>query len=321
MILPFVEPNKILECVVGSTAYGFATKDSDIDIKGITIPPLNYLLGLDTFEQQQYPGIDKEIYSLKKFVNLAAQCNPNIIEIICMPEIHILHRDKYGVMLMENADLFISKAARHRFSGYAFAQLKRIKRHKAWIDGAPDRPNPMDYKYERHMILKEGEGGSWMPTKVDKYAYDRFEGEKWIEEGVAQEYEVAKKHFDDYNKWKRDRNPKRAELEEKFGYDTKHACHLVRLLRMGIEILSGDGVLVDRRFAGDAEELLEIRRGKLSYEELVAYADECDAKLQHLYETSDLRHTPDMKKINELYMNIVCERFGITIGKEESKED
>src|ERR1039458_5020213 len=35
---------------------------------------------------------------------------------------------------------------------------------------------------------------------------------------------------DQYNGWKAQRNPKRAELEAKFGYDTKHAMHLVRLM-------------------------------------------------------------------------------------------
>ncbi|AEZ66297.1 hypothetical protein phiTE_131 [Pectobacterium phage phiTE] len=35
----------------------------------------------------------------------------------------------------------------------------------------------------------------------------------------------------------KNRNAARHELEEKFGYDTKHAMHLVRLLRMSQEIL------------------------------------------------------------------------------------
>ena len=45
------------------------------------------------------------------------------------------------------------------------------------------------------------------------------------------------KHWDSYQTWKTHRNPTRAELEPQHGYDTKHAMHLIRLMRMGLEVL------------------------------------------------------------------------------------
>jgi len=45
-------------------------------------------------------------------------------------------------------------------------------------------------------------------------------------------------------------------LEAKFGFDTKHAMHLIRLLRMAREILETGVVHVKRP---DAEELSAIR--------------------------------------------------------------
>lgn len=65
------------------------------------------------------------------------------------------------------------------------------------------------------------------------------------------------------------RNPARAALERAHGYDTKHAMHLVRLMRMGIEALE-EGELRVRR--GDAEELRAIREGALDHEAFVALA-------------------------------------------------
>jgi hypothetical protein len=48
----------------------------------------------------------------------------------------------------------------------------------------------------------------------------------------------------------------RTELVDKFGYDTKHAMHLVRLIRMAKEILIEGVVHVYR---DDREELMDIR--------------------------------------------------------------
>lgn len=52
---------------------------------------------------------------------------------------------------------------------------------------------------------------------------------------------------------------KRKQLVKQYGYDTKNAAHLVRLLRMGIEFLR-DGKLYVKR--DDAAELLSIKRGE-----------------------------------------------------------
>jgi len=52
---------------------------------------------------------------------------------------------------------------------------------------------------------------------------------------------------------------KRKRLVEQFGYDTKNASHLIRLLRMGIEFLRDGRLYVVRE---DAAELLAIKRGE-----------------------------------------------------------
>ena len=72
----------ILKVVAGSRAYGTNTEDSDYDYRGICIQPKKYLLGLDKFEQHEEKEPDTVIYSLEKFVRLALQNNPNILEIL-----------------------------------------------------------------------------------------------------------------------------------------------------------------------------------------------------------------------------------------------
>jgi uncharacterized protein len=54
---------------------------------------------------------------------------------------------------------------------------------------------------------------------------------------AERKYRAAVKHWDAYQAWKTQRNPQRAELERRFGYDTKHAMHLLRLMHTGLEVL------------------------------------------------------------------------------------
>jgi len=79
-------------------------------------------------------------------------------------------------------------------------------------------------------------------------------------------YRSAMRQWSAYQSWKTHRNPARAALEKKHGYDTKHAAHLVRLMRMGQEALAEGEVRVRRP---DADELAAIRDGALTYDELL----------------------------------------------------
>lgn len=118
---------------------------------------------------------------------------------------------------------------------------------------------------------------------------------------MADEYERAKRNHTEYWQWKNNRNTKRSELEEKFGYDTKHAMHLVRLLRMGEEILTGQGVIVKRP---DAKELLDIRAGEWQYDDLVAYAESKDKLIREvLYKTTSLPKKPDVHLAAQVLMD------------------
>jgi hypothetical protein len=80
-------------------------------------------------------------------------------------------------------------------------------------------------------------------------------------------------------------------------------------MRQGVEILSGQGVNVKRP---DRDDLLAIRNGKLTYDELIALAEDYDRQLDDLYEKSDLPHAPDVEQINrllvEVYRNFWAER-------------
>ena len=99
-------------------------------------------------------------------------------------------------------------------------------------------------------------------------------------------FRSAQQQFTNHQRWLRERNPRRAALEARYGYDTKHGSHLVRLLRMATEILQTGQVHVWRgpssEGPADHAELRAIRDGAWSFDALVTWADEQTATLRDL---------------------------------------
>lgn len=88
---------------------------------------------------------------------------------------------------------------------------------------------------------------------------------------------------------------KRADTVAKFGYDTKNGAHLIRLLRMGIEVLTEGEVNVLRH---DARELLDIRAGKYTRAEIEDEAKRLQNLLDAAYVNTSLPAKPNYEKIN-----------------------
>lgn len=95
---------------------------------------------------------------------------------------------------------------------------------------------------------------------------------------------------------------KRFKLVEKFGYDTKNAAHLIRLLKMGIEFLR-DGLTIVYRTT-DREELLSIKKGEWQLEAIKKYADKLFKQLEIEYKKSKLPDKSNNIKINKLLFEV-----------------
>lgn len=117
-------------------------------------------------------------------------------------------------------------------------------------------------------------------------------------------YLQAANHWRSYLAWKKGRNRARAELETAYGYDSKHAMHLVRLMKMGEEVLLTGNVNVYRK---DREELIDIRNGKWSFEKLVDWSDDKAARLNQIVREglSVLPEEPDFDKAEELVIELI----------------
>jgi len=95
---------------------------------------------------------------------------------------------------------------------------------------------------------------------------------------------------------------KRKLLVQKFGFDTKNAAHLIRLLRMGIEFLTDGELYVERQ---DAKQLLEIKRGEWTLDRVKLESDKLFKLSEEAYIRSTLPIIPDRDLVNKLCVEVV----------------
>lgn len=259
--LDWLEANTILMVRHGSHAYGLNVATSDEDFKGVTVPPSRYRNGfVDRFEQAESKDPDFVVYDVIKFMKLAADANPSILEVLFIDDDNLLFCSPAGQQLRDARDQFLSRKVRHTYAGYAHQQLKRIRLHRSWHQleekppytraemGLPERTLiPKDQLAAAQSMIRE-KLNSWIVDNLDevddaakiavhtKMTDVLTEMHLTADETAAaralgftdnfihlldleRRYKSGQQHYQDYLNWKATRNPKRAELEAKFGYD------------------------------------------------------------------------------------------------------
>lgn len=133
----------------GSVAYGASSDTSDMDCFGFCIPPKTILFPYSVggeivgFGRQherfrvwsehhievpdQRKSYDFSVYNVVDFFNLAMENNPNILDVLFLPRRCLLHTTPVGEHVRNQRKLFLHKGSMHRFRGYMFAQMNKIK--------------------------------------------------------------------------------------------------------------------------------------------------------------------------------------------------
>lgn len=119
------------------------------------------------------------------------------------------------------------------------------------------------------------------------------------------------KKYKEYKDWERDRNPKRYESNLDKNYDSKNMMHCMRLIHMGYEIASGQGIILDRNVAGDREFLMDIRNHKFEYDDLIAIADADKEKLDTAIKESTIKETVDINTVDSVLLEIRRRFYGM----------
>lgn len=133
---------------MGSQAYGTATPNSDIDIKGIYIQNI-YDVASFKYQQQIMPDKDTTFYEVKRFLELAGSANPTILELMWMPDRCIQIKDPlYTKYIESNRDIFLTKECCNSFMGYAYQQIykaKGLNKKMNWEADRITRKKPIDF--------------------------------------------------------------------------------------------------------------------------------------------------------------------------------
>jgi len=99
---------------------------------------------------------------------------------------------------------------------------------------------------------------------------------------------------------------KRKGLVDKFGYDTKSAQHLIRLLRQGIEFLQTGELLVERP---DAGELKQIKAGEWTIDKVEQEASKLLKQMEEAFQKSTLPDGCEIEKVHKLVTEINYEYY------------
>ena len=109
--------------------------------------------------------------------------------------------------------------------------------------------------------------------------------------------------YKEYWEWVKNRNPQRYKDNKGAGFDRKNSCHALRLLRVGKELAEGKGFLLDRTDI-DREELLEIKSGKSTFEEVRDKIEKADEEMRLAFEQSTIPEEPDPDLLEDILIDI-----------------
>lgn len=264
------EYTPILVSLGGSWAYGTNNENSDIDVRGIVMDPIESILGLSNFEQHEVHDKEKDVdavlYGLKKMVKLLLGNNPNCIEILSPQERNIVFSDDIGKELIEGRHLFLSKKAAFTFGAYAKAQLDRLE--NAVCHDALSQPKQeehmlhsilgmMDHFNDRFQSFEEGSVKLKLVDAVNKEYEKEIVLDVNLHDYPLRDYKSMWSEMNnvvkDYSKLNQ-RNRKKD-----IPHLCKHMMHLVRLLLMGIDLLEKEEIITYRE--NDLDLLMRIRNG------------------------------------------------------------
>jgi uncharacterized protein len=115
----------IYRCIVGSQAYGLEEDSSDIDRRGIYLPPADLqwsLLGVP--EELEREETQECYWELEKFLRLALRANPNVLECLYTPLVE--EATPLAEELLAMRHCFLTKQVYQTYNGYVMSQFKKL---------------------------------------------------------------------------------------------------------------------------------------------------------------------------------------------------
>lgn len=334
----------LIEAITGSRAYGTDLPTSDHDHRGVFVLPKAQFYGLTELPQVGDERNDNVYYELRRFFDLLAKNNPNMLELLAMPEDCVLYR--HPLFDLVKPELFLSKLCRQTFAGYAISQIQKARglNKKIVNPVAKERKSILDFCYVvqgqgsaplRHWLAERGFaqercGLVNIPHFRDAYAlfYDETGslGYRGIQHKATSNdvvlssipkgmEPIATMSFnkDGYQVYCKDYRDYwdwvEARNPERYANTISHgknydAKNMLHTFRL-LDMAEEIARNGEVRVRRPNREfLLKIRAGEFEYEELLGWAEEKIVRMEGLYEASGLPDVPPMKRIEELLVEI-----------------
>ncbi|MEM7184145.1 MAG: nucleotidyltransferase domain-containing protein [Spirochaetota bacterium] len=334
----------LFECVSGSKAYGLDTATSDTDYKGVFVLPRSQFYGLEYTAQVSGDNNNKVYYELKHFVDLLYKNNPNLLEMLNVESEYVLYRHPLFDLLTPElflSQLCKETFSGYAFSQIKKARglNKKIfnpvdKEHKSILDfcyiSKGKEAIPLLSWLAKNNFKQEQCGLSNIQHMKGMYALFYDTDGHWGMRGIAQSKKSTSvslssipkeaepvaymyfnkeghskycKDYKEYWQWVQERNESRYEntIAHNKNYDAKNIMHTFRLLDMAEEILGKGQLLVKRP---NREELLQIKAGVFSYEELMQKAEAKIQRIDEIAKQSPLPEKPQQEKIEQILVEI-----------------
>ncbi len=115
--------------VSGAHLYGFPSHNSDYDLRGVHVLPVNEIIGLlplketiETAELKKGLDLDLVTHDLKKFINLMQKNNGYVLEQLYSPI--VIHSTEEHLELKTLGERCVTKYHAHHYLGFAESQWK-----------------------------------------------------------------------------------------------------------------------------------------------------------------------------------------------------
>lgn len=171
-----IEGHKVIfSGVVGSQSYGLATPESDQDIKGVFIQSNEDILS-NNYTPQIDVDADTVYYELRRFLELVSVGNPNVLELLFLPEHCKVSKTKEWDYLLSIREEFLSKKCYDTFSGYARTQLSKaqgLNKKFNWEAKRTERKDIIDFS----KIISRDTGKTYLVKhwlKLNGYTQDQI---------------------------------------------------------------------------------------------------------------------------------------------------
>lgn len=326
----------------GSHLYGLSTPASDVDYVGVYLE--------DTFEEHMdifnskdeidmsikskletgkndSNAVDEKYYSLKKFLKLCSECNPNIVEMLfCSADCIEFVDQNFKKYVLDMPEMFINIKLIDRFIGYAKSQeqksytksenyvkldkFKGLLEHK--LTGLTNNDHvPLIERLYNPVTKRLALGcADIVKENVITHSKDNTEvifevGDMKFPSGLHTKDAIARIE----DRFKRASHRVDGILINK--YEPKFLSHTVRLLDEGCQLLTKKRI--DFPFTGQTKkDIMDIKLGITPIEDIPELINKYKDQLEVL-EVMDngIPAHADRTAINTAYLNIVLHTYGI----------